>query len=159
MPAKVHRYRLEADYGPAELFAALRAVCAGKKGLDFEFDWMKRRLAVTGPEREAVEAATERLLKRVHREGGNGLLLAGKPLENEDRWEIPVGIMLQTPDVYLEAMAQALAEQGIKGIQYDMNTVELEIPAGMSAKALGYQSMVQQFPLPAYIRIVDLGAG
>ncbi len=160
MAAKVHRYRLEADYGPADLFAALKAVCSARPSdspTEFEFDWMQRRVALTGPDRKRVEAAAEKLLDRVNREGGPGLLLAGKTRAKDGHWEVPIGVTLQTPDIYLEAMAQALTEQGLRGIRYDMDKAELEIPVGLPARALGYQGMVLQFPLPPYIRVTDLG--
>lgn len=157
--ARVHLFRLEAKYGPEELFAALGTVCRdGGKGLAFDFDWMKRRVAIRGPEREAVERAAARLADKVARKAGPGMILPGKISGGGDAdWELPMGVLLQTPDVYLEVMAAALAEQGLKGVRHDPDTAELEVPAGMTARSLDYEAMLREFPLPDYLRVVDLG--
>ena len=157
--AQVHRFRLEASYGPEELFAALHSICeGGANPLKFDFDWLKRRVAIAGPDRAAVEQAAAKLLEKVDRKAGNGLLLPGRITGGAGKpWELPIGVLLQTPDVYLEVMAAALAEQGLKGIRHDPDTAELAIPAGMTARALDYQGMIRDFPLPGYLRVVDLG--
>jgi hypothetical protein len=156
-------YRLETRFGPEELFKALREACAASKGKDgkpavrFDFDWLKRKVALLSPDKDAAESALEHLILAVDQRADRGLLLPGDPRKSGLEWELPVGVLLQTPDVYAEVVLAALAEMGIKGAHLDEDGAGFTVPDTALARAANSDGFVMEFPLPAYLSMKDLG--
>ena len=161
--AAPHRYRITATFGPPELFAVLRNIAESPRRKDhapeFEFEWLKRRVAVSATTEAAAAEMLDELLAVVGRLAGPGLMLPGQPQTGrEGRFIFPVGVLIQTPDIYLEILVRTLTELGIKGVVVDDDGQGLSIPVSTRNMALGYTQMIASFPLPAYLVVEDLGA-
>ncbi len=162
MAAQRHYFKLESSYGPADLFKTLKSTCedaAFKKAAPaFEFDWIKRRVAISAATPHAAEEVLEALVKRVNKKAGTGMLLPGEAKKTDDgRTEIPVGVLLQSPDVYAEVIVQMLAEFGVRGIVTEEEGNGFSIPLNAMNRALEYREVIADFPLPDYLKIKDLG--
>lgn len=163
-PTPPHRYRLNATFGPPELFAMLKAIAETPRWQPhspaFEFEWLKRRVAFSTTSEAAGAEMLEELIVRVGKAAGPGLLLPGPTqTDREGRYVFPVGVLVQTPDIYLEILVKTLTELGIKGVVVDEDAQGLSIPVSTRNMALGYTQMIASFPLPGYLKIEDLGAG
>ncbi len=159
---ETHRYRLVASVEPRDLLLALRKTCEQprfrEQKPDFDFDWMKRKIAVSAHTRESAEALRDAVLSAVEKKAGAGHLLPGAPLQQDGRWTVPIGVLLQTPDVYTEMFAASLQELGITGVELEDDGTVIAIPISGVALALDYRSIVAELPLPPYMRLVDEGA-
>ncbi len=163
MTQKCHRFRIESRFEPADLFKLLKRACevptARKGSAHFEFDWMKRRIDLIASDEEAVRAATIWLLDEVKRRTQGEFLLPRAPEKREDgSFIVAIGVLLQTPDVYVEMITRLLEESGIAAIPgTEENTFKVAVNA--KARALQYEQTINTFPLPEYLSIRDLGTG
>lgn len=159
---ETHRYRVVASVEPRDLLLALKKTCEQPRFRehqpDFDFDWMKRKIAVSAHTREAAQALRDAVLSAVEKKAGPGQLLPGAPVEQEGRWTIPIGVLLQTPDVYTEMFAASLQELGITGVELEDDGAVIAIPVSGVALALDYRSIVAELPLPPYMRLIDEGS-
>ena len=156
-----HHFRITASFGPADLFQLLRRACdyheAKRAHAEFDFDWLKRRIAITADSEEAAEHSVEWVMGKVREKAGPGMLLPGDAEKREDgRVTVPVGVLLQTPDVYIEMMARMLTEMGLTSIRLEGED-GFSIAVSHAARALEYEATVKDFPLPGYLKLEDGG--
>lgn len=153
-----NHYRIEATFGPPDLFRLLRALCERPENrrakMEFEFDWLKRRVALSAENTEALEGASASLIERVAREAAPGQLLLGPRGESDGRVIQPFGVLLQTPDVFLNLIVTTLGEFGAANIRVDEDGCGLTVPASRLNDLMQYDRLLLEFPLPAYLRIV-----
>lgn len=154
-------FRIVASFGPGDLLRLGNAIAEDKRfrdaNLEYEFDWMKRRVAFTARTGEAATEASGILLSRVERKAGAGQLLAGKPETAPDgRVTVPIGVILQEPEVFRELMVGGLYEAGLMGITQDPNDGGhfLIRPTG-PASNLPWHELVTEFPLPPYLKLEE----
>ncbi len=157
-----HHYRIEATFGPGQLFRALRETAEDTRlreaRPDFEFDWLKRRVAISLSAPELLGLAGELLLARAEKYGAPpGSLLAGPPEQSEGRHVQPFGVLLNPPEHLVEFMVQMLLELGCTGLRLEHDGAGFSFPIGNINKALQHEQLVEQFPLPPYARLVDEG--
>jgi hypothetical protein len=154
-----HRFLLTTRYGPAELFRDGRAAC--RAGVEFDFDWMARRVGFLGADRGAVLASVEQLQHTVARAAAPGQLLAAPAEALEDgRTRVRIGVLLQTPDIYRDLIVGLLVESGLRGVSSE-DTDEgalIMIAEGPLAIAFPYSATIMAFPVPVYITVRDLGS-
>lgn len=158
---KTWSYRIVASFGPGDLLRLGNAIAEDKRFRDqkvkFDFDWMKRRVAFTAATEDAAREATGILLSRVEKKAGPGQLLAGKPGTGENgRVTIPIGIVLQEPEVFRELIVGGLYEAGLMGITLDPNIGGhfLIRPSGPASR-LPWRELVTDFPLPPYLKLEE----
>jgi hypothetical protein len=155
--SRYHHYEIRASYGPEQLFAALRATCEAA-GADFEFNWIGRAIHLLAADLDTAESTAATLVERVAIESARGMLLPGDAQQQEDgRIRLPIGILLQTPDVFVDVITGTLHEFGIAGIRRREDGNGFFVPISKSSRALNYHELVMGFPLPAYLRIEDMG--
>lgn len=156
-----HSFRIVARFGPGDLLRLMNTI-RDEKGfreeeLDFEFDWMKRRIAFSARTEEGARRATEALLSRAEKKAGAGHLLAGKAVREEaGRVTIPIGVAIQEPEVFREMLVGMLYEAGIMGITEDPNDGGhfLVRPRGPGA-SLPWREVITSFPLPEYLKLEE----
>jgi len=161
MAGKKHRFRLKVRCAPADLLLALKSVCEDSRNRDakatFEFDWLKRRAAISAATACAAEELAERVQVLAERRGGRGLLLPGKRIDEGDgRHTLPMGILLQSADVYAEMIRDAMGELGIP-VALGEDGEGFAVGVNPVARAMDYLSLVRMFPLPEYLELVDEG--
>lgn len=163
-PTTVHSFRLEATFGPEEVFRALRAVCedGSRKNAApaFEFEWIQRRIAFSAATREAAEDCVVAFLRLVQQYGGSDeAFLVGKPEEKDGRTVWPIGVALHDAATFGELIGRSLVEAGLRGIQVidSMGVCRIVIRKTGLPVPIDFASFLGDFPLPAYIRLVDEG--
>ena len=157
-----HYFEIKSRYGPADLFKTLMSVCEDprfkKVFPSYGFDWIKRKVEISAATPEGVEELLEELIKRVNRKAGKGMLLPGERVKKDDGYlAIPIGVLLQTPDVYAEVVTGALREFGVRSIQLENEGDGFSIPLSAINRALEYEEVINSFPLPDYLSIKDKG--
>jgi hypothetical protein len=156
-----HHFQVVAKYGPPELFKALKNTVEDNRfkkfAPAFEFDWLKRKVEITANSHEGAEEVLEQFIRRVNEKAGTGLLLPGAAVKREQRTVIPVGILLQTADIYAEVVIGSLREFGVRGIELSGSGDEFAIPLTAINRALEYAEVISTFPLPGYLKIEDRG--
>lgn len=162
MSSQRHYYRMETRYAPGDLFKTLKNTCGDNRFRrhkpSFDFDWMKRKVEIQADSQEGAEVVLEALIERVNRKAGRGLLLPGEPARTENgRITIPVGVLIQTPDIYTEVLVESLRECGVKGIQFENGGEGLSLPPNSLNRALEYGALIASFPLPEYLSVKDEG--
>lgn len=161
MAPKRHYYEITTNFAPRDLFLLLKKICdepeLRKQGAAFDFDWLKRRVELSAKSRDAAEDGLEILLTRLKAKAGGGLLLPGDAQEKDGRTVIPVGVLLQSPEVYAELLANALTEFGLPNVTTEYEGNGLSLPAGKMTAMLQYETIISQFPLPGYLKIEDRG--
>ena len=162
MTPKRHHYAIEAIVGPEHLFRALKDACAdtrlraGKP--DLEFDWMKRRVALKANSREMLAMAHELFSKRLDKLGAPpDAVLAGKVEEANGRFVQPYGVLMNPPEVFVELIAGMLIELGCTTLLIEPGGTKFSFAIGAISKAVDHERMVEQFPLPDYVALQDLG--
>lgn len=157
-----HYYRIDVSFGPEQLFKALRET-AGDTRLrdakpDFEFDWLKRRVALSVQTAEAIPVACELFLARAARLGAPpDALLPGRVETADGRHVQPFGVLLNPPEHLVEFIAQMLVDLGCSGLRIEHAGAGFSFPIGSINKALSHEQLVEQFPLPPYATLVDEG--
>ncbi|MDX2174866.1 MAG: hypothetical protein SF028_00185 [Candidatus Sumerlaeia bacterium] len=158
MSAPRKYWRLASSFGPSELFRALRETAESRDGKKvnaaFDFDWMKRRLEIRAKDRCAAEDLLEAFLLRAQRAGcpPDGLL-PGKAEERADCVAIPVGVLVNTPEMYAEIIGQSLVELGGGDVRLEFNGCGFSYGATVMARTLAFGQLAQSFPLPPYMSI------
>lgn len=156
-----HYFALEARFGPADLFRLLKKACDRGKFVEhkpeFDFDWLKRKVTISANTAAGARTVTESFVHSVEAQIGAGQLLVGKPIKENGRTTIPIGVLVQTPDIYVEIMVQSLQENGIKKARIEDDGEGFSLPAVFGADVLDCDALIGDFPLPSYIRIVDKG--
>ncbi|MCC5877539.1 MAG: hypothetical protein JJU11_15065 [Candidatus Sumerlaeia bacterium] len=154
-------FRIVATFGPGDLLRLGNAIAGDTRFRDaeltYDFDWMKRRLAFTANTEEAATQACGMLISRVEKKAGPDQLLAGKPETGADgRVTIPMGVILQEPEVFRELMVGGLYEAGLMGITQDPNDGGhfLIRPKGPAA-SLPWRDLITEFPLPPYLKLEE----
>lgn len=160
--ASYHHFEITASYGPAQLFAALRELCESREAraanASFDFDWMKRGVWIEADAAEVARTLAEKLADRVGRDAAPGQLLVGRmDTPKPGRHRQAIGVLLQTPEVFVEVISQTLTEFGVVGIMLSADDATLEIPPTKANAAQNYAGLVTQFPLPRYLSVVDRG--
>ena len=157
-----HHYAIEAIVGPEHLFRALKDACAdtrlrgGKPEL--EFDWMKRRVALKANSREMLALAGELFVKRLERLGAPpDAVLAGKVEEAGGTFVQPYGVLMNPPEVFVELICGMLVELGCTTLLIEPGGTKFSFSIGAISKAVDHERMVEQFPLPDYVALQDLG--
>ena len=155
-----HYFLITARFGPPQLFQALRQICEDSRNRrlepKFDFDWLKRRIELSANDRCGVEDLLEILLMRVQKHG-KSLLLPGETQEREGRHVVPIGVLIQTPDIYAELMMAALSEFGMTSIRREFDGDGFSVGVGPIASAIPYKEIIDDFPLPEYLAIEDKG--
>ncbi len=150
-------YIIESKFLPEDLFQILKKTCERGKFRDdkpdFDFDWMKRRIEVSARSEEGARGLAEAVARSIEARAGGGQLLPGEPVRREGRIAIPIGVLIQTPDVYAEMLAQMLREMGISGVRLEENGEGFSFPGGPAGKLIDFQSIIKDFPLPHYLKI------
>lgn len=156
-----HSFRIVARFGPGDLLRLMNSIRDDKEWrgekLDFDFDWMKRRVAFSARTEAGARSATEALVSRTDARAGAGHLLVGKPEKGADgRVTIPIGVALQEPEVFREMLVGMLYEAGIMGITQDPNDGGhfLVRPIGPGA-SLPWREVITGFPLPEYLKLEE----
>lgn len=164
MPQSVHSFRLEATFGPEDVFRALKSVCEHPAQRDadarFEFEWFRQRVALSANSPEALEAMHQALMARVRKgSAGEDALLPGKVEEKEGRWTRPYGVAVLDPATFGEMIGQSLVDIGLRGVQVvdSAGVCRLRVRQSPMAKSLDYRTFIMEFPLPPYLRVVDEG--
>lgn len=152
-------YRLKATFGPPDLFAILKKTTEKpahrKNRAAFDFDWMKRRVELAAAGEDAVEELLSEVLDTVTRSAGAGTLLPGKCTESEGLWCIPIGVLIQTPDVYTEMIVNMLRDMGMPGVRAEFDGEGFSLPGGAAGMAIDCNALLREFPFPAYIRVEE----
>lgn len=164
MPQLVHSYRIEASYGPQEVFRTLRKVCEHPPrpgGADFEFDWVGRRVALIAGDRDVVQALHDDFRALLVRAGiAPDLLLAGPVTQRPDgRLVQPFGVLIQDPATFGEMIGRSLVEIGLRGVQVvdSADCCRINVRLGASAQVLDYNALITEYPLPPYLKLTDEG--
>lgn len=161
MAEQRHHFRIEARFGPQDLFLILKKTCEALpfKPLQpgFDFDWLKRRVEISAASREGSEKVLDAVLEKVREKLGPGLLLPGEVIERDGRFVAPIGVLLQTPDVYVEIITRTLLEMGFTTLRLEHEGTGFSLAVGGMRNVLPYRPLVMDFPLPAYMQIVDEG--
>jgi hypothetical protein len=159
-------FRLTSVVSPSDVLSALRLVAghANQAALepDFEFDWIKRRLAFSAVSPEGCRALADQFLGQLRKRGDSVAeqFLVGEPAAAGDRWQVPIGVLLQDPATFGELIGRSLVEMGVRGVRvYDAaeQGCHVCVPAGKVLGALEAGAMVADFPLPGYLKLEDLG--
>ncbi|MEO8377062.1 MAG: hypothetical protein ABI579_05265 [Candidatus Sumerlaeota bacterium] len=163
MIQKCHRFRIASKFQPADLFKLLKRACeipaAKKATARFEFEWMKRKLELIADDEVAVRAAANWLLDEVKKKTNGEFLLPRPPEKRDDQsFVVVMGVLLQTPDVYVDMIVRLLEESGIAAI-HDAEDNTLKVAVNPKTRALQYELVVTTFLLPPYLSIDDLGDG
>lgn len=162
MATQTHYYILKSSFSPADLFQVLKSLCEDPRfsphSLDFDFDWIKRRIELSAESHVCAEDALEELIRWVNAAAGTGNLLPNECKEREDgRFAIPIGVLLQSPDVYVELILRQLDEYGVRNASPEFDGDGFAIPLTNSNKSMGYEEVIAAFPLPQYITVKDEG--
>lgn len=164
MSAPFRVYRVEAAIGPSEVFQALRKVCGNAafrgQSPSFEFDWIDRRVSLTANSRKGLAECKVAFLHAID-ECGAGLgsfFLPGPVEKREDgRFEQPFGVALQEPAIFAQLIGHALRELGVLNVRATESEGVCRItlpPGGPIIRQIDVESLVEEFPVPEYIRIV-----
>lgn len=152
-------YRLKATFGPQDLFAILKKTTEKpahrKQHATFDFDWMKRRIELAAAGEDAVEALLSEVVDAVTRKAGGGTLLPGKCAESHGLWRIPVGVLVQTPDVYTDMIVSMLRDMGLPGVRQEFDGEGFSLPGGAAGMAIDCRALLNEFPFPAYIQVEE----
>jgi hypothetical protein len=154
---------IESTFGPADIFRRLKSTCEHGKfkeyAPDFDFDWLKRRIEISASSQEGVRYIQKELLRVLEKAGGKELFLSGKMQLNEDdnRWKLPIGVLVQTPDIFISLVVSTLSEFGIKGIRLDEDGNGFLLPYGLTAMRFDLETYFEEFPLPGYLKMVNMG--
>lgn len=162
MSALRHYYRIEVSFGPEELFRALRETAGDTRlrgaGLDFEFDWLRRRVAISLSDAESIPLACELFLARAAKLGAPAdALLPGRVEVVDGRHVQPFGVLLNPPEHLVEFIVQMLLDLGCTGLRIEHNGAGFSFPVASINKALSHEQLVEQFPMPPYARLTDEG--
>lgn len=163
-PQQVHVFRLTAGFGPADVFRALQATCAdaahAADAPAFEFNWIKRRLAISAASPEGLESCLRRFLALAREAGADdGAFLPGKMEEKDGRFVRPIGAMVMDPASLAELVGRTMVEIGMRGVRIrdSADGCTIEIARSFIAERIDYAALVMEFPLPPYVRVEDLG--
>lgn len=156
--AAVHRFRLHSSFGPADVFRLLREVAGGETGLDSEFDWLRRRVALLAGSREELDAGVARLREAWVAAGGPaGGLLAGPVAKEGERWTAPFGVLVHGPAEFAELIAATLLEVGVVGTRCGLDGETVEVPLNAVSRRIDFRGLIMEFPLPDGMRVSDEG--
>lgn len=160
MAEKRHHFEINTRFGPSDLFRVLRGACDKAKFKehkpDFDFDWMSRAIEISALSEEGARMVYDYLEKEVAQRAGAGQLLPGMIVNRVGRVALPIGVLIQTPDVYTEVIVDMLSEIGVSG-RAEGEDGAFSVPVNVAARAAGYEKIVHDFPLPPYLVIVDKG--
>lgn len=164
MPQPVHVFAVIANFGAEDVFRALSTVCEHPSQRrfepQFEFDWLKRRIAVSANSEEGLAICHEQFMNQIVKSGGEQeSLLAGQPEENEGRWSRPYGVAVMDAATFAEHIGNSLVDVGLRGVQI-VDTAEgcmINVRQSAMAKSFDYRAFIMEFPLPGYVTIRDLG--
>ena len=164
MPATIHRFTLRATFGPAEVMKALRLVCEHPNQRDFApefgFDWMARKLELSSNSAAGTGECLNHFLGQVAKmDGPIEAFLAGKPTERDGRHVQPIGVALHDAATFGELIGKSLVEIGMRGVRVVDSAGEcrIDVRQGALASSIDYATLVKEFPVPAYIKIIDEG--
>lgn len=164
MSAQVHIFRIQASFGPEQIFSALKTVCEHPSQRDFEpdfdFDWMARKITLSASSQEGLDTCRQQFLAQAAKLGAEeGCLLAGQVQEEGGRFLQPFGAAVHDPATFGELIGQGLVDVGLRGVQvYDgAEACEVRVRANPINKRFDYRTFILEFPLPAYIEISDEG--
>lgn len=164
MPSLVHIFRIESDFGPEQVFKALRLVCdhPGQRDAqpEFEFDWISRRIAISADSAEAVDVCLAHFIEQVGKMGATGdAFFPGKIEERVGRYVRPIGVAVHDAPTFGELIGKALVEVGLRGVKlFDSpGGTMLTLRVSGMARQIDYVALIREFPVPGYIRIRDAG--
>lgn len=148
--------------GPDHLFRALRETCGDTRlregEPDLEFDWIKRRVAIKANSPEMLTLANELFLKRLDRLGAPpDAVLAGKVERAGTMYVQPYGVLMNPPEIFVELIAGMLLELGCTTLRIEPGGTRFSFAIGAISKAVDHERVVEQFPLPDYVALQDLG--
>ncbi|CAN5182836.1 hypothetical protein BH09SUM1_BH09SUM1_13640 [soil metagenome] len=159
-----HYFEIVASFEAADLFRILKNVCEDRSLAavkpDFDFDWLKRRAEISASSLCGAEDALDLILSRILKKTGSaGLLLPGESITDESgRTRIPIGVLLQSPDIYAELIGASLTEFAVAGVRREFDGNGISIPVNRMTSLVDYGEIVRMFPLPSYLTIADHGA-
>jgi hypothetical protein len=165
MPHHVHTFKLTAQFGAQQVFQALQKVCGHPSqrdfAPDFTFDWVGRRVVLSASSREGLAACHEVFMGLLGKIGAEGdSLLAGEITEREDgRFERPYGVAVHDPATFGEMIGRSLMEMGLRGVQVvdSLDACRINVRMNAASRAMDYQALIAEFPLPGYIMLTDEG--
>lgn len=162
--AQVHAFRLTAAFGPADVFRALQETCADPalagESPAFEFDWIKRRIALSAASEAGLAACLARFLAAARTAGGeDGAFLPGRIEGKDGRFLRPIGVMVMDPASLGELVGRTLVDLGLRGVRIvdSADACTIEVARNFIAERIDYVALVNEFPVPSYVRIEDLG--
>lgn len=163
-PQQYHVFRLTADFGPADVFRALQATCTdpayAAEAPAFEFDWIKRRIALSAASAAGLDVCLNRFLALAREAGAeDGSFLPGKVEEKDGRFARPIGAMVMDAASLAELVGRSLVEVGLRGVRIrdSVDGCTIEVARSFIAERIDYAALITEFPLPSYVRIEDIG--
>lgn len=156
-------YRIEAKVGPADVFRILQSLCdhpsQRRHEPAFEFDWLKRRIALTANSKEGLADCAARFLDRMRKLTGEGNhFLAGAVEETTDgRFLQPFGVAIQEPELFAQLLGQTLIELGVRNVRATESegVCRVAVPAGgLVDRQADVTSLIEEFPVPGYIQVI-----
>jgi hypothetical protein len=166
MPATAHTFRIKAAVGATDVLKSLQHVCGHDSQRDhdpaFEFDWIKRRIALVASSPSGVASLREAFLARMEKLGAPAdALLPGIVTEADGRYTQPFGVALHDAATFGELIGRSLVEIGLRGVRvFDAVThCDVLVRQGAAASSVPYADFVAEFPVPPYVAITDEGIG
>ncbi len=164
MSVQIHSFRLEARFGAAEVFRALKYVCDHDNQREYDpafgFDWIKNRLAITANSPEGVEICLRHFLEQIDKLGGSReSFLPGPVQETDGRWTQPIGVVVLDAATFGEMIGRTLVDLGMRGIKVldSADCCRVMVRITRVNPPVDYKVLIQEFPLPPYIKLVDEG--
>lgn len=166
MPPKAHTFRLVAEVVPGDVLRALQRICEHPLNRDckpdFEFDWIKRRIALAGDSPSGVAELKAQFLAAMRKAGApDDAFLAGVVVEEDGRYIQPIGAALHDTATFGELIGKSLVEAGLRGVKVFDAVTHCDVIVRQSAmsQSFAYADFIAEFPLPPYIKVYDQGIG
>lgn len=155
-----HHFLIHCSFGPEQVFRALNSASpeGNNRGVSFDLDWIGRAITFIAPSEGTIRDTTDRFLHAVKREGGDpGWFLPGAITQENDQFRRKVGMLLNGPETYSDLLLRFMAEIGVAGLRHEEHGAGFSLPVNAATKAIQYQKLILEFPLPIYARVVDQG--
>lgn len=165
MPPRYHTFKISTRITPEDVFKFLSIIKEHDNQKEyepeFEFDWIKRKIALSANSKEGVNVLVDQFRNQLTRKDikPEEIFLVGKIAQKDERFEAPIGVTLQDPSIFGEMIGNSLVEIGVRGItvidrsDHCLVTVQL----GPFTGGIDFRSFIMEFPLPEYLDLHDDG--